>query len=200
MSPAFASLFLLPRRVHTKETEGNLAWPWFFSGVVSLLAWLSSLLLFHLQCTFRPLTFGFLPSPCWDCSFSLKICLLQLWRLCSLMDLLLSVLPPSPSRALLSQPVRCSSEFHFFISPSTFLLNLIRVLGYVCPLTLSLLRWNLLFRLSTQTCCLLVISTWMFRGSKRTLFSFSPPESFLLHVPPSWGMTSLPLYLPKPET
>lgn len=64
-----------PMTCSNKGNRSSLAWPWFFSGVASLLAWLSSLLFFHLQCTFRPLTFSFLPSPCWDCSFSLKICL-----------------------------------------------------------------------------------------------------------------------------
>lgn len=36
---------------------------------------------------------------------------------------------------------------------------------------------------------------------KRTYFlPLLSPQSFLLHRPLSWGMTSLPLYLPKPDT
>lgn len=175
MSPAAPSLWLLPECVHTKETEGNLAGPWFFSGVASLLAWLP------LFCSF---TFKALSGPCHSVSppVSMLGLLLLLENLPPTLEALFSpgsssvcVLPPSPLRALLSQPVRVFSRiplfffpgFHFLTSPFTLsLINLIHVHGHVCPLTLSpCCTGHLLCRLSTQTSRLLVISTWMLHGS-----------------------------------
>lgn len=54
VSPASPSLFLLPECVSTKEAEGNLAWPWFFAGVVLLRAG-SLLFLSFTFSVFRPL-------------------------------------------------------------------------------------------------------------------------------------------------
>lgn len=108
-------------------------------------------------------------SSCWDCSSSLKTLPPPALRLRS--PGVASVSVPTPSPALLS---------HVFISPFTLsLIDPIHVHGHFHSMALTACHTgNLLFILSTQTSRLLVVSTCMFCGSRRTWFLFSPQNHF----------------------